>query len=381
MIDSIESRHLPGLDLLRFLLSVVILIVHFPFFSSPFVNLAHYDMAIHPFFDSLHLVYKFGGLAVEAFWMISGIIFFYFYLDVIQGKKISLLYFTGLRFSRLYPLHLLTLFSVAILQYLYQAKMGTTFIYGNNDIQHFILNLGMIASWNAKFGLSFNGPFWSVSVELFVYIIFFIVVSSGVFKRSINFFLIVVLFFLFYCLGILSPFYDCLFYFFTGVLVARYFRKIHFGWLTLAAVVSIGFLAFKYCVPAIRNNFYAIRIIDLAIKTGIFIILILFFSQLFFHTSSRVKKFLRELGNMTYAVYMIHVSVSITLILLFYSYGITFFNTKLFFVSYLGVTSILGYTIYRLFELPVQEFIRKRLPGRPPNKIAAAHTPTGIKKS
>jgi len=361
MDTRIQSKDLIGLDLLRFLLSVSILIVHFPFFSTPFINMGAVDKTVLPFAGFLKLIYQYGGLAVETFWMISGVIFFYFYLNVIQDKKISFLHFMGLRFSRLYPLHLVTLISIAFLQYLYFKKFGTTFIYGNNDILHLVLNIFMISFWNAKFGLSFNGPFWSVSVEIFVYMIFFLLTFTGLFKKGRNFILIALLFFCFYCLGIISPFYDCLFYFFAGCLLAQFFNKIHFGWLTV--ILSFAFLLImaKYQLPELRNNFYFIRILDLMIKTGVFTFLIVSFSRIFSRVDFNWKNILREMGNMTYSIYMIHVSICILMILLFNQHGIEFYNNNLFFLLYLVFTCLLGYLFYRFFELPVQNWIRFKI--------------------
>ena len=46
------------------------------------------------------------------------------------------------RFSRLYALHLATLLLVAALQAGYAAQHdGQTFVYGNNDVPHFLLQL------------------------------------------------------------------------------------------------------------------------------------------------------------------------------------------------------------------------------------------------
>jgi len=361
MDTRIQSKDLIGLDLLRFLLSVSILIVHFPFFSTPFINMGAVDKTVLPFAGFLKLIYQYGGLAVETFWMISGVIFFYFYLTVIQDKKISFIHFMGLRISRLYPLHLVTLISIAFLQYLYFKRFGTTFIYGNNDILHLVLNIFMISFWNAKFGLSFNGPFWSVSVEIFVYMIFFLLTFTGLFKKGRNIILIALLFFCFYCLGIISPFYDCLFYFFAGCLLAQFFNKIHFGWLTVILGFAFLLIMAKYQLPELRNNFYFIRILDLMIKTGVFTFLIGSFSRIFSRVDFNWKNILREIGNMTYSIYMIHVSICILMILLFNQHGIEFYNNNLFFLLYLVFTCLLGYLFYRFFELPVQNWIRFKI--------------------
>jgi peptidoglycan/LPS O-acetylase OafA/YrhL len=50
---------------------------------------------------------------------------------------------------------------------------GTYIICQNNDLKHFILNIFLIQNWSETSGFSFNTPAWSISVEFFLYIIFF----------------------------------------------------------------------------------------------------------------------------------------------------------------------------------------------------------------
>lgn len=50
---------------------------------------------------------------------------------------------------------------------------GSYFVYPNNDSTHFLLNLFFASSWGIEQGYSFNGPIWSVSVEVLLYAIFF----------------------------------------------------------------------------------------------------------------------------------------------------------------------------------------------------------------
>jgi peptidoglycan/LPS O-acetylase OafA/YrhL len=361
MESSIQSKNLIGLDLLRFFLSFSILIVHFPFFSTPYNTIQSIEKLFLPFASFLKPIYQYGGLAVETFWMISGVIFFHFYLSEIHSKKISFKRFMGLRFSRLYPLHIVTLLSVAVLQHLYSSRFGTSFIYTNNDFFHFILNIFMINFWNAKFGLSFNGPFWSVSVEIFTYITFYLFTAIGLFKQKHNFIIVLFLCFCFYSLGILSPFYDCLFYFYLGCLVAQFFYQIQFRWLVFILIITIILFILKYQLLNYSGSYYLIRILNLLIKSGVFTILIISFGRIFSGVGVLGKRILREIGNMTYSIYMIHFSISLILILIFYHMGFDFFNNTYFFVIYLFSSCLIGYFIYKFFELPTQNWIRNKI--------------------
>jgi peptidoglycan/LPS O-acetylase OafA/YrhL len=63
---------------------------------------------------------------------------------------------------------------VAILQFMNHGTDGSFFVYAVNDFYHFFLNLIMAAGWGFEAGYSFNGPAWSLSVEVFVYGLFFV---------------------------------------------------------------------------------------------------------------------------------------------------------------------------------------------------------------
>jgi peptidoglycan/LPS O-acetylase OafA/YrhL len=46
-------------------------------------------------------------------------------------------------------------------------------IYPYNDAYHFMLHVFFMSHWGFEVGESFNQPIWSVSVEIFIYIVFF----------------------------------------------------------------------------------------------------------------------------------------------------------------------------------------------------------------
>jgi peptidoglycan/LPS O-acetylase OafA/YrhL len=82
-----------------------------------------------------------------------------------------------LRLSRLYPLHLVTLILAAVGQYMMWHIYGAWLSYENNDVGHFISQLLFASAWGA--GNSFNGPSWSISVEIALYGVFFLTCYFG----------------------------------------------------------------------------------------------------------------------------------------------------------------------------------------------------------
>lgn len=121
-----------------------------------------------PLFSWLHV---YGYTMVDLFFVISGFIFSHVYLT--DGKmSAERMDFAVARFARLYPLHLATLLAAAAI-----AAIGPAATTQNccNDAWHFFLNLTMLQNSGLNSGLSFNTPSWSISVEVFCYIIFYIV--------------------------------------------------------------------------------------------------------------------------------------------------------------------------------------------------------------
>lgn len=137
-------------------------------------------LAQQPFYSLLQPLYNEGWRAVDLFFCISGFIFTWLYAGAIHQKKISAWTFSVLRFSRLYPLHAATLLIVLGLQALATHKTGATFVYQINDVKHFVLNVLFASSWGFEKGESFNGPSWSVSVEIALYAVFFVTCFLGV---------------------------------------------------------------------------------------------------------------------------------------------------------------------------------------------------------
>ena len=90
-----------------------------------------------------------------------------------------------LRFSRLNPLHIVTLAAVALLQYCYFDRYGAYFVYHINDLQHFMLHLFFASNWQPDDPLTFNGPVWSVSIEILLYAAFYLVCRYGSIRPAV----------------------------------------------------------------------------------------------------------------------------------------------------------------------------------------------------
>ena len=71
-----------------------------------------------------------------------------------------------------------TLLAVTAGQFTYRRACGRFFVYQSNDLPHFVAHLGLASAWYGE-AESFNGPAWSVSVEVLLYILFFALCLAG----------------------------------------------------------------------------------------------------------------------------------------------------------------------------------------------------------
>ncbi len=179
-IEPIRTFH--WIDALRGAAAIVIVVFHYHHFYLadaggraliPPTETFPYSSFLKPLFEPI------ASRAVELFWLISGFVFAHVYLR----RRTSAWEFSFARLARLYPLHLVTLLYVAGIQAISMASQGHWQIYDNNDARHFVLQLFMASNWISwSEGLSFNGPIWSVSLEIVVYGLFFL--SIGIMKKA-----------------------------------------------------------------------------------------------------------------------------------------------------------------------------------------------------
>ena len=172
-----EKQRFHSLDALRGLAALSVVFWHWQHFFYGSEGLASsFERSEQPLYPVFELLYLHGWMAVDLFFLLSGFIFFWLYADRISQGLVTAKEFLVLRLSRLYPLHLVTLLAVIVGQqvYLYSTGGGTAFVYQFNDGYHLFLNLLMLPSVGLEKGYSFNAPFWSVSVEVVLYLIFFL---------------------------------------------------------------------------------------------------------------------------------------------------------------------------------------------------------------
>lgn len=359
-----------SIDILRGLAALSILIFHFGHFTRGGGELSRpesliYDVSI---LHALSWIVDFGGLAVMLFWMISGFVF----MNVYAGAKPGLRSFAINRFSRLYPLHLLTLLSVALIQLCSLSALGHYVIYQVNDLYHFVLQLFFASEWGLQRGRSFNGPIWSVSIEMLIYFVFYLYVRlcrvSAITTGGgiLAFALLLVL-----LPGNLVAL--CGLYFFSGM--AAYIAYAHIcSWAPrhLLLLFTPGALALFVIVAASRLLHLPLTLWLVPVFGFMLIVLATSEDQGRMHDHySR----LRAVGDITYSTYLWHSPLQMIFLLGagvgWWSVDIAFSN--LFLIAYVCFVALFSYASFLWVERPAQTWLRRRLsPIRPvtPRNIA-----------
>lgn len=348
-------RKFYGLEICRFLCSICILFWHYQHFFAAGVwteaSVAK-SRSDFPLYRLFALAYDHGSLAVQVFWSISGYIFFWKYAEAVHTGKIGGTKFVVLRFSRLYPLHFVTLIYVAVLQAVYVHTHGSAFIYGGDTAGNFAAQLAMASNWMATQPSTFNGPIWSVSAEVVAYFVFF--ATALAFRPSPLGGLLASL----SCLLLLQlvphqPIVYCLSFFFAGgsvyLSMSRLEPKADLLAYGIAAIVVLALVA----VPHGKGLLQSMTAVILCCMTlRAFAAL----DQVMPFDLSRIG----WAGNLTYACYLIHFPLQITLVQIvdWLGYPRTVFHSPLMLLLFLSLTLVGAAIVYTMFEVPAQTLIR-----------------------
>lgn len=344
-----------SLDVLRGLAALAVVFWHWQHFFYIGDSPKGIIFDRQPFYDYLTILYKHGDSAVELFFCISGFIFYWLYSELIYKKEITAREFAINRISRLYPLYILTFIAVFSLQVIYRDSHGSYFVYQQNDLYHAILNILMIPAWGFESGWSFNAPVWSVSIEMMLYGIFFLICLLG--RRGLYFIpaFIATGYFTFpinYKVGI------GMFSFFCGGATYILTKTVINKWNNNSILISLcAFIAaWSIIIHFGVSNIFLISAFG-------FTSLILFLTTLstiplcndFFH------KF-RWIGDISYSSYLIHFPLQIIFSLCADALGYErdiFYSSKSI-VIFMMVLIPLSLLTHHYFEIKSQRYMRKK---------------------
>jgi len=170
-----RSEHLPQIDALRGLAALVVALVFHQYYLS-----GDYHWGPLRGLWGFTWLYKRGWTMVDLFFVISGFIMSHVYLGHPANPRAppSAARFAMARFARLYPLHLVTLLATAAVLAIQvpAAYHSEGHAYAGPDAWHFGLNLLMLQRTPLADGMSFNAPSWSIAVEMYCYVVFYLLI-------------------------------------------------------------------------------------------------------------------------------------------------------------------------------------------------------------
>ncbi|MCW3467868.1 acyltransferase family protein [Chitinophaga nivalis] len=378
--------HFYTLDAIRGVAAIIVVLYHWQLFyyAGDIYVQGGYEKTQLPWYPYLAVFYTNGMVAVDLFFLLSGFIFFWLYSNKIFTEKTSFRNFMGYRLTRLYPIHIVTLLFVGFLQWIMLRNSGHFFIIQYNDGYHFLLNLLMMQNWGFEKGASFNGPSWSVSVEVFLYVLFFIICRLGMQRKIWLLILLIPLGALlqYYTLlgkGVYSFFYGALIYYLYTWLLQHNKVNTYLPAITIVTLVLWVFLFVEYKFSYIQSTWLHTMKEVLPDKDEKFALSTYgVFRNLFFRTTvspltilalalwetkkGMIHKNWAALGNCSYAIYLLHFPLQIIFVLITDSFGISRqvlhspYVMLLFFLILLPVS----YFTYYYFEFPAQQLLRRK---------------------
>lgn len=361
------------MELLRFLAALAVLGHHYYLFSEG-------GIGTPPLHDALpaagpvpigSILFQLGRFGVQFFWLLSGFIFFAQYAHPIADRSVTAAKFTALRFSRLYPLHLVTLVTVLVLQMIYAQinPAGTAFRGDPLSVESVLSHLTMTSGWLAdSTEPRMNLPAWSVSIEVLVYLVFFL--AMRFYPRTTT------------VAACLSPLalltvrsveeqrvLLALTLFFVGGAVFYLHRALlRLGRAVRAAIgVTLLVTAAGSAAPTL-GSLAASNFTAAPAGTGVALlpalVLIVAAAAVLPQLPGRVGRAAQHLGSTTYASYLLHFPILLAIVTGYTAAGlpVPWEHNWALLGTWVALTYLAAVIVYRTFEMPAQAWIRAQFP-------------------
>lgn len=326
-----------------------------------------YGFFFHAFQGQNIFLIELGHLGVDLFFVLSGFIISYVHAKDFSELKLSAIYkFLSLRIARIYPIHFLTLICLAGVVF-----FSPGFVSSYQDAAfssvNLLANFLLIHTWITPLlpldmrgpGWSWNGPSWSLSAELLMYLLFpFIAKGLSFIKSKMTLFVLGAVSLAFYGLcisqsielaGLPRAFFEfiagCCIYHATSETTKNTklwnytcFAAIFFTLLLIQGV------SFKYIIP------FTFFLFIPAIAYGDNLITRIFSNQ-----------FMVWLGNISLSLYLIHWPlIQLQQYYLDYDWSSSFSGIVYYLLFLTGII-FLSHVIYLYFEVPSRSIVRKLL--------------------
>ena len=350
-----RNKMIKSLTSVRFIFAFMVFLSHLSFLKTNTPSVSGW------LFEN---IFSKGSMGVCFFFVLSGFILSYSYHDKFSAGNLSRSLFYVGRFSRIYPLHIFCFaLSIPLLIYSYEGHLLKILV---KAVFNLTLTQSFVPIRSVYF--SFNAPSWSLSDEMFFYLLFPLLTISIRPKNILNSTLIaLILTFAVIVLLLIIPkhFHHALFYinpvsrlydFVIGIILFSYYRhikcnsiKLGLSFEIISLISFIVFFIMRSCIPAtIVNSVYymipiCLVILSISLEQG----MISCFLQ---------SKLFVSLGEVSFSFYMIHQLViryrgmfcpnSIS--------GSLAIDSIILFI----ISIVLSYVVYNTLELNAKNWIR-----------------------
>jgi peptidoglycan/LPS O-acetylase OafA/YrhL len=364
------------LDSFRGLSAIFVILFHMHYIGS-FAEL--------PFFKNSYLF-------VEFFFTLSGFVLAHGYYF---KKNLFFKDFLIKRTFRLFPLHIAVLSAFIIFEFLklFAYNHGVNFnsepFTGSRSVDDLLPNLFLLQSWLPNITtLSWNRPSWSISIEYYTYIIFFITLLMQKYYLSLVWLFIALISYTWIYSDIMKgeDIVRGLSCFFSGSLTYIFYQKYKYIFSLNKILFSVLEFGLLLAVVYLLSADFKYQSIYISI---VFNIVILIFAFERGHLSFFFKnKIFIYIGKLSYSMYMVHTFVLLlflSFILLiekifklellfmvdetrYFNFGSTLYNNTIIMILLLCIIVISRYT-YNYIELKGQKVGKDILEKRKPKKI------------
>lgn len=353
-----KETRLTILDSLRGLAAVgVIFFWHY----QVFIGEGEKNISSYPFVQIFHWFYSYGWILVDLFFVLSGFVLCHAHNNRILKNKEKFKNYLLHRIARLYPLTIFTTLFVFVIQ---RVRLIGGFGYTthlHNDFMHLVINTFLLQGIFSK-NYSLNGPSWTISILILLYILFFVCIKFFYKKRFIFYASMIAIGFS------LTGFKDYMFHFhfISRGLIAFFIGCFTYEIYKYASDSKKKNILILTCFINIIFIIFATFFVPSNAKLMASVFVILFFpSIILLSLYSRIiiflfdRKIFNQIGYISFSMYLIHFPLQLLIITLndFYHLNIQY-KSPYFFLFFFFFTVTVSYLVYNFFEKKVQSCTR-----------------------
>ncbi|HFE2788810.1 TPA: acyltransferase family protein [Escherichia coli] len=333
-------RHLTGL---RFIAALMVYLCH--------LNTDYFGVFVKEMFSQ-------GFIGVSFFFILSGFILSYSYEDKLKNEVTSKRQFILLRLARIVPMHLLLAMPFILL----------TIHLKNFDFSKTLTNILLMQSWIPKedYYFSLNGVSWSLSDELFFYLMFIPLIYTSITKKVITAISIITLLLTIYFLKIIQTeeLNHWLYYIFpVSRLVEFICGMIIYACWKNSRQQTVDSLLFLISLLPLLIAIYYSNNINNSLRYSLYYLLpmVIFFTSCIYLKNGVIhtilsSKTLELLGKSSFIFYLIHQPI------ILFCFKIFGHNPgPLYLIALLVIITIVSIILYKLVEEPLELMLRKRI--------------------